>query len=99
MTDTALVVGDRFTMKVDAKPVEIRDKDGRLLVRFLPGYSYRSTGKNLDVVNKMLADGECIKGGLSLQERAAKVGITFGSGDAVATGKVTVKGKGRKAKK
>lgn len=92
-----LVVGDRFTMKADTKPVEIRNPDGSLLVRFLPGYGYRVTGKNLETANKMLADGACVKGGAPLGERLAAAGFSALRGDVA--GAVSVKPKGKRKTK
>lgn len=87
-------VGDRFTMKPDSDPYEVRNpKTGRHLATFLPGLGYRVTGLNLDIANGLINDGLAVAGGASLPERlaAAREGVTVTAAD---VGQLKPDGKG-----
>ncbi len=68
----ALAVGGRFTMKADAEPFELRDpKKSRLIARYLPGQSYGVTGKNLEAVTLLIAQGKAVEGYVAPAEGGA----------------------------
>lgn len=57
-----LVVGDRFTVKSDTTTAELRSSKGFLIGKYLPGQSYKVTGKNLDMANSLVDAGKAVAG-------------------------------------
>lgn len=78
MSNEELAIGDRFTMTEKAEPYELKEED-RILARFLPGFTYSVTDKNIATAQMLVRRGEAIKGGLSLEERAKNAGINLGA--------------------
>lgn len=53
-------IGERFSVP---KIYEVRNARKRLLARYLPGFDYRVTPRNMEVVDKMIVAGDAIAGG------------------------------------
>lgn len=82
MTD--LKIGDRFVVN---STEEIRTPKGRLLARYLPGFDYRVTPRNLELVAGMIAAGKAKIGTTTPEEKLAAA--TGGMDVKAGTGRVS----------
>jgi hypothetical protein len=81
--------GESFTVKADAEVTEALDDSGVCYARYLPGYSYRVTPRNAEVVRAMDAEGKLIRGRVTAPTKSA---TRVGASKAQVSGTVQVVG-------
>jgi hypothetical protein len=63
MPTPLLEIGTRVTINpANDEVVELHDKHNQLIARFLPGYGYRVTGLNREMLSVMVATGQAVVG-------------------------------------
>lgn len=77
--EVPIAVGDLFEVLPYAEPTEFKAKDGLVIARYLPGYTYRVTDVNMDVVKQMMSEGKITMGGTTLQQRAEAASVSLGA--------------------